>query len=888
MTDFAASEQEVNAIRIRARARAKAQGTYEPDVTPPKELVQRWNKGLVDLISAPTDLINAGIRLATFDGFEPPQIPSMGEPERQLLADRGYLPDPNDPASNPIEHAAEILGAGALPHIAFNAKGAQLINQSILQMEKLGILKSMAVGVAQAPKAAMVGEAMASVGAGTARTVAEANNASMPVTIMAELLGGFAPGAVIGAARSISVLRIVSNSVQKHLMPFTREGAWQRAAKRMRDLAADPEKSAASIDVKSDMPPARQAGDERLLSLEKSVLNENPELASETNKLLNKVREELKSTVMDVFGGDKDRPRKILTRAKQYLIDLMDVRASAAADNVRKQLTAIDPNATPREINQRVRAEVDNAYTDARKTEKELWESIESNAPVDVTNARASLDKTIATRSRFDDPDDIPGWLVNALAPEEIDPRLLKQLQQAGAVDRDGNIIPGMRDRLVEEGIISGEQYTFNDASTIRSRVLREIRAEQAKDAPNRNKIRVLSDVADGLLDDIGASGVAGAKEAKDFSYALNEKFTRGQVGRLLGYDRTGAERISEKATLDYLLAGKDPTVNMEQLVNAAPETRPLISDYLRAEFVGQTKSGSNRAATNRFIDKWERRGAFEIFPELKGVFRKYANDLDAANALGVRADKVRTFANNSGKSTAALYLGSDPGDEMRAVLNSKRPATNARKLRGMMYNDPDAEAGLRTAFLEEGFASSQTRGFYQDGTPIYSGDKFTLYLSEYKEVARALGMKNAEWDRLESIALRMRQLDAKPGVGVGGAINDTPAAILDLAAKYIGAQQGGRMGNSMGSSLVMAGAFSSRMRAVLDRLTRNTARQLLIDAHRDPALYRALLTNPTMPAPRQEKAAKTLQAWLIAVGATQDEQPQSYIDTMPELQEAQ
>jgi len=143
---------------------------------------------------------------------------------------------------------------------------------------------------------------------------------------MAEMLGGFSPVMLLGAARSMSAIRYVANSIQKHLFPFTTEGAWQRTSKRLRDLAADPKRSAGKVDAQSEMPPARQTGDERLLALEKAVLDENPDIASDTNRLLNSVRETLKEEVLDVFGGDKDRPRKILIAAKQYLIDLCKPR----------------------------------------------------------------------------------------------------------------------------------------------------------------------------------------------------------------------------------------------------------------------------------------------------------------------------------------------------------------------------------------------------------------------------------------------------------------------------------------------------------------------------------------------------------------------------------
>jgi hypothetical protein len=294
-----------------------------------------------------------------------------------------------------------------------------------------------------------------------------------------------------------------------------------------------------------------------------------------------------------------------------------------------------------------------------------------------------------------------------------------------------------------------------------------------------------------------------------------------------------------------------------------------MVQNYLRAEFLDETMTdaGLNRRAANRFIGIWDRRGAFEEFPGLKDELLSATNAADAAQRWGIRADRVRSFANKSGKSRAALYLGADPGDEMRIVLNSNRPVAVAKSIHAKVSGDPDAVRGLQTSFIEEGFRRARSGQFYPDGDPIYSGQKFTKFLDEYRSTAKAVGISDEQFGRLENIALKMRQVEAVPSGRVTKALDDVPSAILDLAARYVGARTGGQLGNSLGSGMVMAQAFSARTRRMLAHITRNRAEELLIAAADDPKLYKALLLRPNASQPAQDKAAATIKAWLVSVG---------------------
>jgi hypothetical protein len=831
---------------------------------------RRVQKTALDMALAPLDMINAGAKVAGWVfGLGYHETPNMipTQRTRHYLAQQGLIPDPNQPAEGVVEQAGEILGSAIIPTAGAMYYGKRLLAESILQMERLGVIQNLSVSTARAPTATAVGEVIAATGGGIAREAAIVNNASPSMTLLAEMTGSFVPAGVFGLAGNVNIFRGAWNTFTKHLAPFTKAGAWPRAAKALQRRSVDPKAAAKKIDVTSKIGPARQTEDTGLLGLERAVFDESPGLRTKSEEDLALIREEIKRQAA-LFGGDHDRVLKILKEGRQYLLDMIDLRMARAAQHLEYKLSQLDSGASPREISAVSREVLQEALDDARAAESIIWGKVNSKTPIEASHGQDMLDAIVAARNVHSDPDDIPKWVFNSLKRYHISNKTLKQLQKAGLADADGNIDPQILPSLIDQGFITPQTYAFDDVKTIRSRLLDEIRTERAKDAPNRNKIRILNNIANGdpekglpgLIDDLGDSGVEYADAAREYSAKLNSRFSTGRVGQVLGYQRTGGKAYTPEETLDYVLSGRDPTANVRQMIEAAPETRGVIQDYLHQEFLAQaTKQDGtlDPKAAQRFIDKWERRGAFEVFPAMRDEFLQTKDAGFSADLWRQRDIQVRRqIINDRAKSRVKLYIDNDPGEEMAEALRSKRPMLVIRSVVKKLDGDEVALDGLRDAFVTELMRQAD------------SGVKFGKYLDNYKNVMRELKITQTEYERLQNIAKHMRQVEAKPTNVPSNIVDDKPAQFIEIFARVAAAQAGGRLGKaSAGGSLQTAQIFSSRVQRLLTRLTQDKARELLIRAHRDPVLYRALLTSGNAPPGKVEKAVSTLEAYLIGAG---------------------
>ena len=100
-----------------------------------------------------------------------------------------------------------------------------------------------------------------------------------------------------------------------------------------------------------------------------------------------------------------------------------------------------------------------------------------------------------------------------------------------GRINAKGKFIPGS---------LSKDGGTVQELKSLRSELLREVRAEKAKDAPDRAKISLLQDLQQSLLADMDVPGDDALTIALGFSRGLNQRFRQGDVGMILGYQKSG------------------------------------------------------------------------------------------------------------------------------------------------------------------------------------------------------------------------------------------------------------------------------------------------------------------------------------------------------------
>ena len=783
-------------------------------------LGQSFNKGVVDLINLPSELLNIPLSL-----MGAPQIPTEGF--RQKTADMGITAQPGQEEQGFLNRSAEILGASVLPSAAIMAKGAQVLKAGIPAAERT-VVQNLTATTAANPASAAAVDVLSSGGAGLGGEVASNMTDDPNLILLGELAGGFTLPAFTAVSRVVGKPGV--DKIRETMTPFTKAGAEPRAARRLQSLSTDPQAEAKAIDAASPVSPARQTGNPRLIALERAVLDQNPELEKKFTKELSGALDAAKQQAA-VFGG-KDRTRQILEKGQDHLVNLVNLRAAKAAQTAQAKIDDLGGAASPRDISRIARSHLDSALKDVRFEETKLWERINKDAPGSFSNTRNALGEVSAQTGELV-PSKIPAW--------------------------------------VSKAANTTKDVTFNDLKQVRSRVLSD--AREASNGGDFDKSRVLNNVSDGLLADMSAVNDPNVATARAFSRALNQNFTEGAVADLLNRGANRGAGIAAEDTLQKLFTGASPATRVRAFIDASPQADPQIQQFMKTGLArAATKNGQfNEVRTQAHIDKLEAQGMFDIFPDMKAQMTEVQALFKKSGELAQRAKTVtdrggaRLLRDNN-KSLAGALLNSEPGQEMATLMRSENPEAMAGVLKRRMGGDKSAINGLKTSFAEELFNQASKTG--STGEIEISGQKLAKTLNDNIGAAKALGMDDSEITRMKVIARQLIQSQTTGGAQEGAILTDTPAELLTFVAQLAGAKAGQRIaGGGLGSSMVIAGKGSAWAQRILQKLTTNEAQKLLIDAQSDPVLYKALLTKQTSKPKEIFDSTRVIESWIIGAG---------------------
>jgi len=800
---------------------------------------QSFTTGLTDIIGLPTDMVNFALDAVGLGEYK--QIGGSDQ-LRSLGNILGLTFSPKDDPVTISERISKELGAISLPTSSFISLGSKVGTSAT------NLFSSAARTAARRPTATLAAETTAAtsaaLGGQAANTIFPDNEAA---EVAGELLGGFTPSTLSNLP---SVGKFIYRGGKAAIFPWTKTGGQFRAARRLQTASPDPETAASEIERLSEtgVTPARMTGQEQLLEIENAVRRFDPSADWRISEQLTEAEKDLRQQARNFSGARPERVRDILENRRDYILDTLDVRAAQAGEEFTYKMAQLEGEATPRQISKIARETLETAYRDARDTEKSLWSAIDDNVIIDLSNSRQTLNDIVSSRSEAADPEDIPNYL----------PRLLQ-----GSTSKPVNF-----------------------AQDLRSRVLQDIRTERAKDAPNRRKISILSQVQDNILNDMrtGEGQSDALDTALSYSRELNEKFSRGRIGSVLGFERTGADKVVAEDTIDYILRGGTATTNIQELYNAAPQSRGQIEDFLKNTFstsVIRENGKINSAAASRFFNKYG-----DILDMSPGV----REELQSASKTGKRLDSLVERRNSfikslerPKKSTAALYLNAPIGQEIKRVLSSQNPAKTAAGLRALVRKDPEAVQGLKQAYVDELFTRSFQRSVDEEGFRFIKGGKFREMLNDTRSAAKALGLSDEELSRLETISTAFARSSASAETAKD-IIGDQPSKIVDLIGGFLGAQVGGKLGSTSGSSLQGASRFSGAVRDALGFLTRDKATEIMREAVEDPKLFKDLLLTPTAPAAKQKAVASRLNTFLLGVAGDEPEENQAPSRISPTL----
>lgn len=848
------------------------------------------NRGIAQLFGLPGDLVNMANEYIADPVYEAAGLPTTTElPIGSRAIESGMrnigvgVPEEGERADEFGDVAMREIGAGIASLLPFG--GVARASQKAVQAGRGGAVKRTLAEAAEttgrrpittsAVEAASIGGAGA--GAGIGFETGKGTDSQQALETLGLLAGGFSPAVLATAPGAI---KLGARATRAAIDPFTRGGATFRAAKRTQQLAADPQQAARNIreddilpEAEGLIPPALRTDESRLVGLQRALTDEDPELERTLAGRTAQAEQVARESGEQMGGAPADSTRRFLSQRRDAAIERFQQKAGNAASRAQERLAQVD-DASPEQQSRVVRDELETTMRAAQEAENQVWSKVPRDTRVVSRETRSAFDEIEAAQGKLSDPDDIPP--------------------------------------LIREGVerVSGRE-SVGELQTFRSRILREIRAERAKDAPNRQKIANLERMQTALLDDMSRAGPRRKggeqlQEALAFSRVLNERFRQGPVGRILGFERRGGPSVPAGETLARTVGrgreagaenldalrramgegeGTDAANEaMDRVLRSAatPEGRQALDRFLQSNFRLQAVNPDGTispSAARQFLKR--NKEVLDRMPETRERLEQAAESQRAAERALKRSDRLTRTLQQKARSRLALYLDTTPERAMKRVIDSDNPSEAAQSLLNSARKDPTGYAtkGLKDEFVQTLMREAETGAVDEAGQRMISGRRMRRLMDnpQAQKVMQKV-LSSEERKRLRQIANTLARVESGSDrvPSVGKAMDDLASSILEIPSRILGARAGAGVGGaSMAGGLQSAQILSARVRDLLRRMFSDKAREVLTDAVQDDDLFRQLMT---MPTSRQKvrKINRRLNAWLGALPSEDDRQEQA------------
>lgn len=634
--------------------------------------------------------------------------------------------------------------------------------------------------------------------------------------ILGSIGGGIMPSAAIGAGR-------MAGEKIKGLFPLTQESKVTQATEfvqqHMRPESIDVLRGEADLALPQfGRPTTGEALDDPgLISLQRALERRGEGRGVSKGYT---IREEQQASLQE---GLAPLGREIPAPAKAKVIDMFTRRTQAAVKSIEDNLTSamnkaeaavakLGPDASPQEASKVARGHLDKAYKAARTDEKKLWTGI-GTGKFDTSAVREAATKIVLESPTFDD---IPPLILKlARIDDELFKHLPMELQNKLSASKETLGQVWLRDKDTIANVLSVRTTAREEVAQLR---------QEGKGAAARK----LSDTLDTLLDDVVPIGRWADKKqdainaARKFSFSLNETFTRGPIGEILGSTRMGL-RVSPERTLNAVLSPSKGTEgyaallkSVEGIPDGPKKVEAAVKNFLTAKFAAASISPTTGEFKPNSVDPFLKvnREIIEQFPSLR------AEMIDAKNAETLARSVEKSTRNELKRVTtaeiAARYTNGEPPMQIKAALDGKQPLTDIKKLIALANKDKtgDALQGLKGSFYEtmmSRIAPDVRADLGAEQLPLIKAQHLRRFLGENRAVMRELyGNDGVRFIEEVSKGATMAANAAK-GMAVGGGSDTTQSAKtlgrLKEAAGNVGVLIGTRVGAWFGMHpLLMAG----------------------------------------------------------------------------------
>jgi hypothetical protein len=838
-------------------------------------LLARAPGALVDAVNMSPMLVNL---LPGEQGVGPISDNPIGGTRQMtnLLSDTGLASkDPSQSAYPAIDRGFQTVGE-SIPFAA-----APLAAGRGVQPITKGVTAPVRESARRAPGSFAAGEASAASGAGVGAGLAyELFPGDPTAEAFGEIAGGFLSPGVLASRVAGPSMRAGTRLAKSYTKGGRQDAAADQLARTLEKYDEDPQEVARNLrdeDVTgTDLTAGAKSGSPTLLALERSLLNKNRELQravdAKTAKNLQVIDNELRAIAGD--GSPQQAQASIKDRVDR-LETALDTRLQQALIEARADLDPKDVPNVRREANLRAREALEDALQDARAQEKNLWQQVPDE--VEVSSS--------ATRDAYE-----------------------RAKQSLGKADKQAGVMPDVAEKLLSrEGSEVGPNQ-IGDVDTVKEmrRLYSQLReaARVARSQGQGNKARVADQIADGVLQDFANADVStdvapAFDRARTFSEMVEERFSQGTVGKLLGSERTGGYRVAPENTLEDTLgrSGARGRTEAQTLRDTSGFPEGSTQSGLRSQQMEGAQEQFLRSMALRAIDDDGNVNAdalrnflkanqekLEDFPQLKqslGTVQKASRRLRRFR----QERKAKPTVTDKHLARAELFTNAKPQEAMQTVFRSKDPAEGLRGLVRMARKDQSGEAlkGLRTAFFDYAINRARRQAGGQSAIdaealrsalyePVSPNGRSLMDIAKSERLVTPGNTKRL--DQLIKTQRKVQDQLANRGQLEDEDLYDQPAAAFDLLSRMVGANVGGASaaGQASGTPLVMAQAGSQTARKIMQKVPAEKIEDVYIQAIKDPEAMR-LLMERAPSRPRQAALSRRLNAFLIENGFIEPEQ---------------
>lgn len=771
-----------------------------------------FNRGLAKGFGGLVDLATSGINMMLPEQYEI-QDPVGGT--QSLLRGMESMGIGTTPANRLIGRVSEEVGAAALP---FGVAGGMARTASQGGRFFGPVLESFR----QAPKATAATELGAASGAGLGAGIAQE---IAPGSAGAELTGQVVGGIV----NPLSVTRAVGGQAKRlggavdRILPG---GAERAAAKKLQGLIDDPQGMAQKLrqgDVDT-LTPAQETEDLSLLRLQEAFRKSDPDVAQALSNMEQATRKGIAQQADDM-ARMSGAPRDFIQGRVDDITNQMDdmiKRADARAQNEIASISTRD-GVTRETTNRLARAQLDDAYSEAKKLVDGEWAKVDSDEIVPTAGLKESYRNIVSQLSKAEKDD-----------------------------------VPEVAKRLINTEF--GEQEAVKELQGLRSKLLQEARNARSGDTPNLHKASIADRLADSILDTMDSELSSDQLQVAIKATAqLKDKFSKGVIGDIRKLKKTGGQAAADAQTLETLVRpGPLGGANFDDYMRAtnnSPEAKQTVVDYLANRFVTEATNDAGRVvpqAARTFVKN--NNEILNRLPQLKAKIQKARRLDDLATVTEKNLLGRKRSLMDKRKSRAALYLGGKVDQEVAKVLNSQNPVANMKELVKITNKDLTgaAKEGLKAQFINQMMDTPNPMAFHE----------------AQRKVSSALFNKD-EMARIDKLMDTYRRIDPRTAQGIK--FDEEPDMLVDLLSRLVGANLGAQSAAGGQHALLMAGHGSRMVRKLTDKIPGQRTKDILAAAVLDKKKMADLLEKVDSPR-KLEKLQGSLNAWTINLLSQDDE----------------